>query len=775
MPTILSLKQQPGLLPSNPGEADISPSSFGKAQEALARAGGVAADLGNQYVEKRAIAEENDAILNQTLENSRSIEEKKNAIRQDYMVDDGSGVMRFDPRGAPQKDPVTGDITYPESYSRRMEKVVVDQYNFGKEAMPSQRARLRYQQSADGMVMRESTEALNFEQVELSRYIIQNKDKYETESAQQVRINPSLDNLTEKVANMTKYFNDNQGALYDPAKAASEHNKSVKNIIKEGFFEGMLDKSPNQGLAILNSIGQPSRNPAVEGKIESGVFGKGGSVKEMAKFLDANDINNLRDRFEAKIKEKNMIEAHQINNQLSDMKSAAFSGINPGSLQKGSALIERQAALGVFKTPEDKVRAYSDMISSVVIGQSKSKMAGMTNEEIQASIGDAEKLYHSEVQKVANREGVKIPPEFAAADMVDVKNKIAGTVNQVLKERQSDPASSVLDGNDTLKKTYEAAQGGLGAAKEINEAYYAQSIAEQKRLGVVNPRPLPAQSAKAIAGQISSMDPVRSVQEIDNLKQKTGKYFPQVMNQILKDGKLPEYYATASYVDDPIAGRAIIDGMRNKGTFEKVLADSGTGYKKKDILNAVNQEFDPYYKSMVSTGISGDNNRIASAIREAAYFETANLISRGVPVDQASQKAVDTIIRNKYDVYKGAMLPKQNGEMIKAAMDSVSTEDWIMHNFQEMYLPADKGMEKQNMTSGEYLSFLSEKKNRVSMALKDDNGHTWINKDDGSGAVLNFRVRNQQNPLGYDLIPVRSNNGKNFEINWNDSKIRVGE
>ena len=759
MPTILSNKQQPGLLPSNPGEAEISPAQFGKAQDALAKVGGQIADIGNQYVEARAKVEENDAVMRQTLEDSKAVESKKKAIQQEYMVQGSDGVLRFDPRGKPAKDETTGNLIYPESYSKRIEQIALEQYENGKNNMPSLRAVRSYQQSADGMVIRESNQALNFEQLEVSRFIIENKDKFETESAQQVFDNPTLDNLTSKIQNMTKYFEENKGSLFDPAKTTIEHKKTVKTLIKEGYFEGLLDKEPEKGLAILDSIGDPTRGPAVN---QQGV-----NPSMIANYLDAQDINNMRDKFEHAIKQKNLVEAHGLDGQLADIKAAALDGKPVGGVARVSSLIERQAQLGAFKTPEEKIRAYSDAISSVVVGQARSRLAGSTNEEIAAATKNYQAVYANEVQKVANREGIKLPPEFAAADSIEVKTKISAAINQVLKDRQQDPASSAIEGNNVLAKNYQMAGGGLGAARELNESYFAQSMAEQARLGSASPRPLTVDNAKAVAGKIAGLDSARSAVEVENLKQKTGKYFPQVMNQLIKDGNLPDYYAVTQYADSPEASAAIIDGMKNKATYETVLKDNSMGYKKTQITNLVNKEFDPYYKAMVGNNLSGENNRVATAIRHAIYYQTASLVSRGIPPDEAAAKATDVIIRNKNEAYAGVIIPKQNAEKVKAEMSYVNTPDFANRYVEKIYLPMQTGK------TG--FSALSEKANRLKMTFEDPNGHAWISKPDGSGAVLNYRTKNAMNPLGFDLTPVITEDKKPVEINWNDAKLKVGE
>jgi hypothetical protein len=772
MPTIQSLRQQPGLLPLNPGEADISPAQFGRTQDALANLGKEVANIGSQYVEKVARAEEADAIFEQSLSDSREVEEKKKALKEQYMVDNGDGILRFDPRGKPAKDEITGDTVYPESYSKKIEQLVRDQFQRGMDNMPSDRARNSYRQSADNVVFKEINESLNFEQIETVRHLLEKNEKLKTEATVQVRNNPSLDTLSVKAADVTKYFTENKDALFDEPKANEEHKKAIRTLIREGYFEGMLEKDPEQGLAVLNSIGEPKEK---EGKISAAVFGVGGDVKEMSSFLNAEDVNNMRDRFQAKIKEKNLVEAHNINNQLSDIKAAAFMGENVGGISRVASLIEKQDQLGAFRSPEDKVRAYADGVSSVVIGQARTKLAGMTNEEVANAAKNAEALYQREVASMANREGIVIPKEFAAGDRIEVKAKIAATINDVMKDRQTNPAASVLQGNKTLEKSFRESGGGLGASKELNEAYFSQTLKEQQRLGISRQKVLPVESAKAIASQLQQADGANGSVMIEGLKQQTGKYFPQVMDQLVKDGKLPEYYMTASYTDDPTAANAIINGMKNKQSFETVLKDSGTGFRKKDIVNYVNQEFDPYYKSMIGGGTSGENHRTAQSLRQAVYYETANLVSRGVDPEEAASKAVDTIIRNKNDIYKGVMIPRDVSERAKASMDIVKDKDFIFRNVEKLYLPDEKGMVKEFQTEGEKFAALSEKAKRVRMALQDDNAHAWISKEDSSGAILNYRIRNERNPLGFDIIPVKTNDGGFVEINWDNPEVKVGK
>lgn len=762
-------------MPLNPGEAQISPQSLGRQFEGLAQVGRALDSVQNEYLKQQTQAEAADAIRNRSQEDLEAIEAKKEELKGQFSkIDPVTNEVSFDPRGAPEQDEL-GNVSYPNSYSTQMKAFLADRFEQGQGAMPSNYAKERYLSFAGEMTNRETVRSIGFEQEETAKALAANMQRGAQVSVDSLYRNPDLGNLSNQMAVQTKFIQENKEGLLKGTDLNRVHEATARGMVTDGFFRGLLQKDPAMGLKILQAPDSGRGvDPLKDGANPRDSVGGSGKVDPsmVKRYLTKDDIADWTERFKGKIQEKNNVEIYHINNRLADVRVAALTGQGNVGIGEVKQLIDRQASLGLFKSGEERVRAYSDAFSDIATGQAIKELGSATNQELMNGAGERAKvIYDKALGEVAKANGVKITPEFAAKDQYQIAQKSQAAVAHLMEQRRRNPAAAVLSSNDSVQEAYKNSQGGMGALASANEAYYAVSMAEQARVGA-KPAPLQAEVAKSLAANIMTSDPGQAALQVEDLRHKTGKYFQPVMNQLIKDGNLPEFYAVSGYVDSPDAAKSIIDNFRNKGSFEKVLQDKSLLYKKSELTQQVNKDFQPYFESIVGAGSSSENVKVAVGLRSAVQMEAANQIARGVPAAEASQKALATVIGNTQEVYKGALIPKKNSEMVKSQMNFVTSDAWIKNNSHNVYMPMGDGRLPDvnaplDIRGTERRA--QEKEKAVGKFLQDANAHRWVTKPDGSGATLNFVIKKNGESI---LLPARTLDQRPIEIDFSAAAMK---
>lgn len=764
MPTIQEFKQQQGVLPGNPGEAQVNPTQYGRQYDALEGLGKQMTNIGAQYLEKQTIAEESDAILARNQEDITALNEEKERLKHEYQTINPDGSVSFDPRGLPETDPNTGEVSYPKSYAKRMAETANSRLSQGVEAMTSMRARQRYSMVTDGIVSQAMVNAQNFEREQTALHLYQNQEKLVNQGAENLFRFPSLENFKSQSLSIEAFYKANKDNLFAGDKAVEEQKRAMHSLVNNGLLRGYLEQNPMVGLGVLgfNKDGKPNEN--------------GTRVGPVVDMLNKDEVADWVDRFQSKLRQNNQVKVHQLSNKLNDFKAAAAAGTMSGGVGDVKAIVEEMGALGAFeKDPEMKVRLYADVVGDVITGRAKNQMSGLTNEEIIAVAAGRGKVnpeawFNAEIGKMSREAGVNLYPEFAAANKAEMAQKVRSAAGHIISERQKDPAKAVLLANPSLQKQFGLANGGLSPSMEQNREYFAATMREQQRLGISKTKLLTNEMSKNIASQVANAKPGTSSLVIDQIKRQVGPdIFHQVMGQVIKDGNLPDYYAVAGYIDDPQAGSAIIEGMRAGKDIDKILADGNFGYKKSEVMDKVNSEFGEIEQALNMHGTSADNLKIAQGIKTAIMYDAAQRIIRGADADAAAKQATDLVFRKKYEVYKGAIVPNDANVKVKSSMDAVTATGWTNYNwarsnFDKLMLP-DGPSAKPNASPDERRQIEEEKYNRVRSALDDETAHRWIMSEDNSSVVLNLRDGNR-------WVPLKFKDGKNVSVDFMSGEVR---
>lgn len=338
---------------------------------------------------------------------------------------------------------------------------------------------------------------------------------------------------------------------------------------------------------------------------------------------------------------------------------------------------------------------------------------------------------------------------IAAAKPVEGEGFAAGARHQqalvqaaqiIEKQLKDDPASYVGRNSPRVKAAFDA----LRAAPPENnraqlDAFAAESIAEQKRLGVLYPQLLTDDQAAKIAQQFSEQKEggVNAAKLIDGLEQQWGAHFPTVYRQLQKDQKLP-----------PAA--LVIPNMKDYGSKErlarlsmvddKVLRERLQPGEQKDVEAALLSKMEPFWNTL---SYQGGGERTYSTVRAQAEKLALSYVASGKSVKDAATQAFEEVAGWKYQFESSYRIPRS--EIPEQVTRGVQALQYRLHELPTMPPPAPAGM-RQTDVAAQWTDAL--KKNAV-----------FVTNGDESGVVLYVRGSG-------GLAPVRSPGGQQIGFTW---------
>lgn len=241
--------------------------------------------------------------------------------------------------------------------------------------------------------------------------------------------------------------------------------------------------------------------------------------------------------------------------------------------------------------------------------------------------------------------------------------QLARAVEQTNKAKTDDPGAFVIQFAPTVQRAYQASvQAPAEQRAAMTQAFAEASFAEQRRLGVEEPKLLP----KAIAEQIVREFVVpreggaqSATQFIQGQEQQWGPYWPQVYKQIAKD-----IGTTARVVsnlrDTPAA--AVLSMHANIKTPE--LRKPIPTPDAKTVDDTVEAELLPFRQSVVgwTTGGNTAYNDYDEQAKRLAYVYT----SQGTKPAEAAKRAAREVVGDYYEFRGKTRIPK--------AVDAAVTE-----------------------------------------------------------------------------------------------------
>lgn len=290
----------------------------------------------------------------------------------------------------------------------------------------------------------------------------------------------------------------------------------------------------------------------------------------------------------------------------------------------------------------------------------------------------------------------------------------------LLKQQQTDPAAYAVKYSPVVQQAFVAAQEA--GTPEAYQAYATASVAEQQRLGVMQPKLLPDAAANQFAAtfnqQVEGGENAATL--IEQQAQLWGKNFPAVLQQV--GNKLPaEAQVIATSLPKDIAER-----MASVATIKDADLYAGLQKGQKDeIGQAVQQAMLPFAESL--QGQAGGINTY-STMNKAAVRTATSYVLQGESPKDAAQKVVDGMVNDKYDFFGTYRVPKtlDTNAVSRGAEQALRT----LKPDELMGLPGLKGVtDEQNAT-------------QLYEALQA--GGQWVPTNDESGLALTlngYRVR----------------------------------
>lgn len=246
----------------------------------------------------------------------------------------------------------------------------------------------------------------------------------------------------------------------------------------------------------------------------------------------------------------------------------------------------------------------------------------------------------------------------------DVESKRYGLMQQaaqrVVKMREDDPATYVLSSSQPVGDSYRKMQDVLNNPQASNEArtqaaqtYAAASIAEQRRLGVGEPRLLSKAYSDSVAQKFAGATAGEPMaQHVQALSQMWGNYWPVVYKQLIADKALPP---AAVVIGSGMTGAVAADmAMASKFKDDELLVGlSDPKAAKKDTGEYVTKALEEFRSTMVGAdgnqrtvgGVDTYNLFHAQTEKLALYY-----VGQGMDEKDAARKAADATVLSRYSM-----------------------------------------------------------------------------------------------------------------------------
>jgi hypothetical protein len=314
---------------------------------------------------------------------------------------------------------------------------------------------------------------------------------------------------------------------------------------------------------------------------------------------------------------------------------------------------------------------------------------------------------------------------------------LTGVAVGLLKQQQTDPAAYVAKYSPVVQQAFAVAQEE--GTPEAYQAYATATVAEQQRLGVVQPQLLPKQAADQFAANFNQQvqGGENAAALIEQEAQKWGKDFPAVLQQVGK--KLPaEAQVIATGLPKDIAER-----MASVAVVPDKDLDIGLQKGQKDeISQNIQSAMAPFAESL--QGQVGSASTYSTMYKAALRTATSYVLQGESPKD-AARKVVDGMVNDKYDFFGTYRVPKtlDTNAVSRGADRALQT----IKPDELMLLPGFEGVTDE------------ENANQLINAVKS--GGQWVPTNDESGLALTLN--------GYQLL---GKDGKPIIRTWDDLQLK---
>lgn len=281
--------------------------------------------------------------------------------------------------------------------------------------------------------------------------------------------------------------------------------------------------------------------------------------------------------------------------------------------------------------PEFFMRAYGEQGPAAYAQYQKSREMG-------ADIASFKTLSLAEITAQVERNR-PVPGAGFAADEERYRTVVAAA-QHVLKQRAEDPAGYAVANNAELAGLLAQVDDPATPADQrpaLLQRYVRDSLAEQQRLGITQPRVLTPAQADAIARRsMTASRPEDSANLIAGLEAEYGGYFPQVFSELVRDKKIAGELLIIPNLPTQTAREAVSRLARVKEA-DLVQGIEATDQKTvKEEVTAVLEDFARAVPLMTEQA-AGVVNAYETTLRKLAYQFIASGESPTDAVDHANE------------------------------------------------------------------------------------------------------------------------------------------
>lgn len=228
---------------------------------------------------------------------------------------------------------------------------------------------------------------------------------------------------------------------------------------------------------------------------------------------------------------------------------------------------------------------------------------------------------------------------------------LESAVATVRKQRDADPAYSATQSSEQVRDAYLALatsgqSGAMGAdLRAVSSDYAVKAMAEQRRLGVSNPRILPQSEIKRVSNMLQQHkdDSEDTAVMISMLEQQWGAHWPKVFSELAGSGGLPDAALVIPNIDDQgvrerIARTATID--------EKTLKTRLPEHGVRDVEDELATQMADAWNSFVYQGGGPRNYQV---VYDTARKLALSYAAGGIAPKKAALQAYQEVMGNRYE------------------------------------------------------------------------------------------------------------------------------
>ena len=274
------------------------------------------------------------------------------------------------------------------------------------------------------------------------------------------------------------------------------------------------------------------------------------------------------------------------------------------------------------------------------------------------------RLFGSDVRSVQNLSATQQAALLASrtprpgdgyADAVRRHEQLARAIDSVAKERNTNPALSVVRNSPQVQAAYKTLADSLASGQDlpaVSQAYAGATLAEQRRLEIANPQILSTEMVDSIAKRFAAPPAAgeSTASVMRGMVEQWGRYWPQIGAQL--KGKIPPEATVIGLGVTPSAETLLDEAIKLK---PEQLRQGIPESEVSGLRARIHDDLEPLRRTMRDQGggIEGYDN-YADATEKLALA----LMQKGMTPKEASARAVENIVGFKYEFEETWRVPK---------------------------------------------------------------------------------------------------------------------